>query len=1066
MPRTLSSGMPPTADPRMPAVRRIPPRPRVAGLLDERVESSPRRGLVGRTGEDLLLHGVLARRTLAGNGQTGGLRVDHTQSMGSAVPGPLSGRAHERAALVEVMHSALGGRPQALLLHGEAGVGKTALARSVVEELRIDGVQVLWGQGLRFGAVEAMYYPLVLALEGWLPDLDRVEKAALVEAIPSAALILPSLGAPPVDGQAGLLTVVDGLVSRAVARAPTVLVVDDVHWADPATWDALSYLVAGFARQPMALLTTHRDEVVGDADFQRWLAHLRRLPGTQEMLLERLDLPGTVDQIGELLGHPPSPGFAQQVHVKSRGNPYLSELLVRSGDLEAEELPADLPDELSQALLDAWRGLTSAGREITRVLAVAGRPTDAAVLSAVAADLDVPEVRSLREAVDAGVVVMMREGAWFRHPLLAEVLAGSYLPGEAAPVHAAWAQHLEKTSATGVEELRRLGDLATHHELAGVSEAAFAMLLRAADLAEELGAFREHADLLTRAADLWEAGASQPEDDRARARLLERAGVACGMMERYGDCYRLYELAHRLVDPDRDPLWSSRLAREVTTLAQDVDRDTDVVGGLAAAVELSRVDPDSREHADALSDYAYWGLYGVDRDHALRVADEAVAVAHRSGSAAALALSYGTRGIMHAETDPEQAERDVDTSWDHAIRSGDNAVIARELPGRFFIRFWRGDLRGAHQHALQAMEWSQRLGGVGERFSGFLLSSVLLELGDLNAAGEVLRRGLAAGDNKSQSGIRVNAAVLAVRRGVNDAARNHLARARELNPLLEQVPILEGPPRLAELSSAWGDPAEAFAVLERSLPFRELDPAGMDSLLVAAARVTADLVERARDDRDEDSVRSHLLALDRLVSARGEQLGTPFALYGDRDSLQPARAALYAAERSRAEGATNQVERWREALAACATAGLGWQLQYASWRLAAALLAAGQTGAEVGELLRSVHGYTIEQGAAPLQQRVEDLAGLARVSLREPRLPASAPTPVAFAGLTPREAEVLSHLVADRTYAEIASALFISEKTVSVHVSNLLRKTGCGSRREVAALARRVGWDGTAAAVR
>jgi len=112
----------------------------------------------------------------------------------------------------------------------------------------------------------------------------------------------------------------------------------------------------------------------------------------------------------------------------------------------------------------------------------------------------------------------------------------------------------------------------------------------------------------------------------------------------------------------------------------------------------------------------------------------------------------------------------------------------------------------------------------------------------------------------------------------------------------------------------------------------------------------------------------------------------------------------------------------------------------------------------VGELLRAVHSYAIEQGAVPLQRRVEDLAGLARVSLREPRSPTSTPTPVALAGLTPREAEVLSHLVADRTYAEIASALYISEKTVSVHVSNLLRKTETRSRREVAALARRLGW--------
>ena len=73
-------------------------------------------------------------------------------------------------------------------------------------------------------------------------------------------------------------------------------------------------------------------------------------------------------------------------------------------------------------------------------------------------------------------------------------------------------------------------------------------------------------------------------------------------------------------------------------------------------------------------------------------------------------------------------------------------------------------------------------------------------------------------------GIWVSAAVLAARRGADDAARNHLARARELNPLLEQVPIPEGGPRLAELSMAWGEPDEAFAVLERSLPFREFEP--------------------------------------------------------------------------------------------------------------------------------------------------------------------------------------------------------------------------------------------------
>ena len=118
----------------------------------------------------------------------------------------------------------------------------------------------------------------------------------------------------------------------------------------------------------------------------------------------------------------------------------------------------------------------------------------------------------------------------------------------------------------------------------------------------------------------------------------------------------------------------------------------------------------------------------------------------------------------------------------------------------------------------------------------------------------------------------------------------------------------------------------------------------------------------------------------------------------------------------------------------------------------------GTSGTEAAELLRGVHDYSVREGAAPLQAGVEELAASARISLTTPRLPSSGAVPAAFTGLTPREAEVLAHLVANRTNAEIAQTLFISEKTVSVHVSNLLRKTATGSRREVAALARRVGW--------
>ena len=79
---------------------------------------------------------------------------------------------------------------------------------------------MLWGQSLRFGAVEAMYHPLVLALEGWLAEADDAERASVIEAVPGAALILPSLGASPAERPSMLMMVVDALLSRVIARGP------------------------------------------------------------------------------------------------------------------------------------------------------------------------------------------------------------------------------------------------------------------------------------------------------------------------------------------------------------------------------------------------------------------------------------------------------------------------------------------------------------------------------------------------------------------------------------------------------------------------------------------------------------------------------------------------------------------------------------------------------------------------------------------------------------------------------------------------------------------------------
>jgi DNA-binding CsgD family transcriptional regulator len=263
---------------------------------------------------------------------------------------------------------------------------------------------------------------------------------------------------------------------------------------------------------------------------------------------------------------------------------------------------------------------------------------------------------------------------------------------------------------------------------------------------------------------------------------------------------------------------------------------------------------------------------------------------------------------------------------------------------------------------------------------------------------------------------------------------------------------------MAEMLLAENDAAGAFEFIERVLPWNRADPHVLDGLVMLGARAAADLVRQASDDRDQVAVQAHREALTRLIKTRAALPGIAFEPSGTDDTVQPARAALFAAESGRAEAVEDQVGLWREAVSACAEAGLGWEQQVSSWRLASALVESGSSGTEAAALLRGIHDYAVQQRAAPLQTRVEELAASARISLTSPRIPTAAAVPAAFTGLTGRETEVLTHLVANRTNAEIAEALFISEKTVSVHVSNLLRKTGTASRREVAALARRVGW--------
>jgi DNA-binding NarL/FixJ family response regulator len=173
-----------------------------------------------------------------------------------------------------------------------------------------------------------------------------------------------------------------------------------------------------------------------------------------------------------------------------------------------------------------------------------------------------------------------------------------------------------------------------------------------------------------------------------------------------------------------------------------------------------------------------------------------------------------------------------------------------------------------------------------------------------------------------------------------------------------------------------------------------------------------------------------------------------------------AMQAWYDAEVQRGQDDSAAATAWMAAAQACAEGELAWDEAYTWWRAAEALAKDRTARDAAAAALRRAHELAVDLQAAPLLGEVEALARSARVSLATIEESPPAET-AAFPGLTPREREILAHIVAGRTYGEIARELVLSEKTVSVHVSHLLHKTGTANRVELAQLARRLAGQAT-----
>jgi DNA-binding CsgD family transcriptional regulator len=961
--------------------------------------------------------------------------------MASRVSSPvLIGRLAELAVLQAAAGRARSAQSSAILLAGEAGVGKTRLVTELAEQARAQGGHVLMGGCIELGDGALPYAPVVEALRGFVRRSSAGEVELLAgDGRAELARLLPDLGpmaSEPASGlsvgsaQGRLFELLLGGLERLAARSPVLFIIEDLHWSDQSTRDLLGFLVRNLRDAAVMLLLTYRsDELHRRHPLLPFLAELQRTGRVERIELQPFDSRDTSAQLRAIAGHDLDPALLDSIHTRSGGNAFfVEELLVAAGEDGRAELPATLRD----VLLARVTRLSEPTQEFLRVASAAGQRVDPAIL-AVAAALDEGMLYdALRESVARQVLVpddtRGTERYAFRHALLQEAVYDDLLPGERTRLHAAFARTLE---AGGAADGMHAAEIAYHWYAAHDLPRALRSAVVAGQAAEARYAFPEATVQYERAIELWDQVDDAPAlAGRDRVDLLAAlAGVA-----RFHEPARSVthiRSAIRLVDEGLDPVRAGLLHERLGRYAWIAGQGELAQAAYETAMRLIPSAPPSEARARALAGLAQIVMLAGRFADSGAVANDALAVSRAVGARDVEGHALNTRAMDRGiDGDLEPALEDLETALAIAEQEGIVDDIGRAYANRVWLLDAVGRLEEAVDLATIGVATSERLGSM--RFFGSHMlcnaADALYRLGRWDECELCLRRA----DEVDPQGVNhilleELLARLAVARGRFEEAGERL---RPLAPLADRaidiqfiVPVQGS---LAELALWQGQAEGAAARVAAAIRQIDFSPeVRIGELYALGVRANADAAELARIRRTPD--------LEQQARAAGAELLAAFRRR-HRDVLEtrPVFAALSEGWLllCEAEGLRLQrrpePEAWAASVEAWARLDRPYVVAYARWREAEALAARARLS-----LAADSSDAVVQAG-----DETDEAARL---------------------GLTAREREVLALVALGRTNRQIADELFISSNTAGVHVSNIMGKLGVSGRGEAAAVAYRLG---------
>jgi DNA-binding CsgD family transcriptional regulator len=953
---------------------------------------------------------------------------------GQAATTSLVGREAELALLGSAVSDARNGRFACVLVSGDAGVGKTSLVQSALSSLAAESV--LWCSCPPMRSLLVPLLSLTAGVDRWVEITGRPRPFPTHRAV------------------ADLPRAVETWIEDTARAGAVALVLDDVHWADSDTLDVLMYLLTGRVERRLVLMATRRQGAAWQSPrLATWWADATRLPHVRTLHLGPLDRHDTAHQMAALLGAQPRQSLVDDVYRRSQGNTYFTRLLVTGVDPDADRVSPGLPSTVREAVAVTWQSASSPALALISALAVAGRPQPAARLTALL-ELEHPgsnTISVLRECVTAGVLKPADDGRyWFRHPLQSETLYAALLPEERSQWHRRLATLLEESRTTHPDT--SAGDhaqLAEHWEAAGDPERAWQAMLTAADLASAESRHAMALQLLHRASRLGPlAGDDQPADG-ALWRRIRAAANAAGEQDAE---LAAVEMLLNGTEPHPDPMTRAELLVRRLQLWDVTGRQFVAPEQADEAVRLTESQPVSAGHALAMSQLALaQGWQGLDEASA--TAEAALFLARESGSARARSYALTARIMSRMIAGDGPLPSDPSEAQEAALESGDYWAFVCAL-------IWTANSLDCPANPA-VIELLQR--GREKMIAGGAPHAYVAHIAAVEASGLAItghwqdaqnRLRLVLGRNPGPMAditARLTAALLLNWQGQPSQAASHLVRAEEIVADGSSYKSLEFDVVRAEIAIAAGDLDTAIAAVRVGIS-QTPPPTLCERLLPLAARALADQVQSRRDRRQDPEPAVERLDTFHQDNPRIVRDFGPGVVYQRQVS---ALQTLYDAEVLRGRNGPDQADAWTAAAEQLDHALLPWDSAYAWWR-AAQTSAITSTKRDAAHAARNAHRLAAPLAAQPLLKQIEALATRTRIDLDPPVVPPTGPIQLGLPDLTPREAEVLTLIVAGLTYAEIARALVVGEKTVSTHVSHLLQKTATRNRGELAELARRL----------